>query len=166
MRSIPVVAAIVLCLCPPLARAEDALSPGKLSTLQGIELGQPRATALARFEKAQLPIKEPNPGMALIRMVFNRKPADFVFVFTDGKLSGISAALVDPPASSEQRLASFKEDAAFLTARYGKPTIVDEAHLAVGWKAGDRYVVYRWNDPGKTFQLVFGQGPTSSSRTP
>ena len=158
VRSVIVV--VVVGLLAPLVFADAApLSPSRLSTLQGIELGMSRAAALERFATAKLPIKESRPEMAMVRMVFNLKPADFVFIFAEGKLTSISVALVDAPASEVARLAEFERNRSFLESRYGKPSIVDAGHLAAGWKAGDRFIAFRWHPTAAAFQLVFSREP-------
>jgi len=149
---------ILACLFSAVAHSVPGIAkdaPSKLSTLQGVTLGMSKYDSLLMYKKNSIPVKEVSADMVLINMRFNRRPATFIFMYSEDKLKMITVNISMVGKIDSERSKAFDSDAKFLESKFGEPSMKDFGSMTVGWKYDVGYVVYQWADKYQQFTLVF-----------
>ena len=130
-------------------------APSKLSTLQGITLGMSKYDSLLMYKKNNVPVKDVRMNMSLINMRFNRRPATFIFIYSEDKLNMITVNISMEGKPDSERSKIFDSDAKFLESKFGEPSMKDFGGMAVGWKYDVGFVMYKWVAKYQQFTLTF-----------
>ncbi len=152
------IALILACLFSMVAHSAlgiAKIAPSKLSTLQGVTLGMSKYDSLLMYKKNSVPVKEVSANMSLINMRFNRRPATFIFIYSEDKLKMITVNISMVGKTDSERSKIFDSDAKFLGSKFGEPSMKDFGSMAVGWKYDVGYVIYKWVAKYQQFTLIF-----------